>query len=75
MRVAVYGSSGKVGRVLLPVLEGRGWSVQRGDPLGADVAVDFTTPEAVVRNVTQCVSLGVPVVGLTLGVTGFVPCR
>lgn len=70
VRVAVYGSSGKVGSVLVPALEGRGWSVQREDPAGADVAVDFTTPEGVVRNVSQCLALAVPVV---IGTTGWPP--
>jgi 4-hydroxy-tetrahydrodipicolinate reductase len=68
VRVAVYGSSGKVGSVLVPALKGRGWSVQREDPAGADVAVDFTTPEGVVRNVLHCLALAVPVV---IGTTGW----
>ncbi len=67
VRVAVYGSSGKVGSLLVPALGGRGWSVQREDPAGADVAVDFTTPEGVVRNVSQCLALAVPVVIDTTG--------
>lgn len=64
----MYGSSGKVGRLLVPVFEGHGWAVQSRDPVGADVAVDFTTPTAVVANVKQCVSAGVPVV---VGTTGW----
>lgn len=70
MRVSVYGASGKVGRVLVPALEARGWSVQRGDPASAEVAVDFTTPTAVVANVSECLSLRVPVV---VGTTGWDP--
>jgi 4-hydroxy-tetrahydrodipicolinate reductase len=37
-------------------------------PAGCDVAVDFTTPDAVIGNVEACLADGVPVV---IGTTGF----
>jgi 4-hydroxy-tetrahydrodipicolinate reductase len=68
VRVAVFGSRGKVGSVLVPALEGAGHEVADADPTGADAAVDFTRPDAVVGNVTRCLAAGVPVV---VGTTGW----
>ena len=71
MRVALYGAPGKVGALLAPALASAGHDTIDGrteGPAGCDVAVDFTTPDAVVANVTACLDAGVPVV---IGTTGF----
>ena len=73
MRVIVFGYEGKVGRVVAAGLEAAGHEVlgvEIGDdvPEGADAAVDFTHPDAVVGNVERCLELGVPVV---VGTTGW----
>jgi 4-hydroxy-tetrahydrodipicolinate reductase len=72
VKVALFGSAGKVGRVLRPALEEAGHEVTpvlRGEqpPLeGHDAALDFTYPEAVAANVARCLDAGVPcVVGTT----------
>ena len=71
MRVAVFGTAGKVGALLVPALESAGHEVvdarvSGGD--GCDVAVDFTRPDAVAENVERCLRSRVPVV---IGTTGF----
>lgn len=71
MRIALYGSAGKVGAVLLPALERAGHEVVDGrdaGPDGCDVAVDFTRPDAVLANAERCFAAGVP---LVVGTTGF----
>ena len=71
MRVALYGSSGKVGVLLEPALRQAGHDVVDAralGPEGCDAAVDFTLPDAVAGNVTSCLAAGVPVV---IGTTGF----
>ena len=71
MRVALYGVSGKVGRVLAPALTAAGHDVVDGridGPAGCDAAADFTRPDAVVGNVEACLAAGTPVV---IGTTGF----
>ena len=72
MKVVLYGARGKVGSVLAPTLGQEGHEVSpvgRGDEVaveGHDVAVDFTTPEAVRGNVERALAAGVPcVVGTT----------
>jgi 4-hydroxy-tetrahydrodipicolinate reductase len=54
--------------VLVPALGREGHEVADADPAGADAAVDFTVPDAVVGNVTRCLEAGVPVV---VGTTGW----
>ena len=67
MRVLLLGRHGKVGSVLGPALETAGHELV--DSLGAaEVAVDFTRPEAVEENVRAALEAGVPVV---IGTTGF----
>jgi 4-hydroxy-tetrahydrodipicolinate reductase len=68
MRIALYGSRGKVGAVLGPGLAAAGHDVVDADATGCDAAVDFTRPDAVVANVRSCLAAGVPVV---IGTTGF----
>ena len=71
MNIALFGSDGKVGRVLAAALEDAGHSVvdARSDGVaGADVAVDFTRPDAVAGNVATALAERVPVV---IGTTGF----
>lgn len=71
MKVAVFGAGGKVGRALVPALAAAGHQpvdARVAGPEGCDVAVDFTTPTAVVDNVRNALSAGVPVV---IGTTGF----
>ena len=69
MKVALYGSRGRVGSVLAPALAAAGHEVADADPAGCDAAVDFTRPDAVEANVLACLAAGVPVV---VGTTGWV---
>ena len=71
MRIALYGAAGKVGGILQPALLEAGHEVvdaRETRPAGCDVAVDFTTPDAVGTNVAVCLDAKVPVV---IGTTGF----
>ena len=65
MKVALFGAGGKVGAVLWPALEAAGHElVELGE---AEAMVDFTAPEAVVRNVSLALEAGVPCVVGTSG--------
>jgi 4-hydroxy-tetrahydrodipicolinate reductase len=71
MRVALYGATGKVGRLVEPALREAGHDVVDGrahGPTACDAAIDFTRPDAVSANVATCLEAGVPVV---IGTTGF----
>ena len=73
MKVTLFGYGGKVGSVVAAGLGAAGHEVlgvEIGDdvPEGADAAVDFTQPDAVVANIERCLHLGVPVV---VGTTGW----
>jgi len=68
VKVALYGSRGRVGSVLAPALAAAGHEVADADPAGCDAAVDFTRPDAVEANVLTCLAAGVPVV---VGTTGW----
>jgi 4-hydroxy-tetrahydrodipicolinate reductase len=71
MKVALFGAEGKVGSLLGPALVAAGHEVVDGrelGPVGCDVAVDFTSPDAVVATVRACLDARVPVV---IGTTGF----
>jgi 4-hydroxy-tetrahydrodipicolinate reductase len=74
VRLALFGHSGKVGRVLGPALREAGHEVVgigRGGErtlAGRDAAIDFTAPDAVAENVRAAVEGGVPCV---IGTTGF----
>jgi 4-hydroxy-tetrahydrodipicolinate reductase len=67
MRVFLLGRRGRVGSVLGPALEDAGHTLV-DSTRDAEVAVDFTRPEAVEENVRVCLEDGVPVV---VGTTGF----
>jgi 4-hydroxy-tetrahydrodipicolinate reductase len=74
VKVAVFGSRGKVGAVVVSALAEAGHEVVEidlGDPValeGCEAAVDFTQPDAVVGDVAACARAGVPCV---VGTTGF----
>ena len=71
MRVALYGSAGKVGSLLVRALQAEGHEAVDArvhGSAGCDVAIDFTRPDAVAANVDACLAAGVPVV---IGTTGF----
>ena len=67
MKVLLLGRRGKVGSVLGPALEAEGHVLVESTG-EADVAVDFTRPEAVEDNVRVALEAGLPVV---IGTTGF----
>lgn len=81
MKIAVFGASGRMGTETcravseaddLDLVAG----VDIGDPreaaLGADVAVDFTHPDAVIDNIAWCIEHGI---GVVVGTTGFTAQR
>jgi 4-hydroxy-tetrahydrodipicolinate reductase len=73
MKVILFGFEGKVGAAVAAGLVAAGHEllgVEVGDdiPGGADAAVDFTQPDAVVGNIERCLERGVPVV---VGTTGW----
>jgi 4-hydroxy-tetrahydrodipicolinate reductase len=76
VRVALLGHKGKVGRVLLPALEAAGHEVMpvgredRIELAGADVAINFTRPDAVFTTVRMCLEQDVPCI---VGTTGLGP--
>ena len=65
MRVCLYGSGGKVGRVLAPALDAAGHRLVELN--AAEAAIDFTAPEAVVPNMLAALDAGVPCVIGTSG--------
>jgi 4-hydroxy-tetrahydrodipicolinate reductase len=71
VRICLFGSTGKVGSVLLPALERAGHDVVDGRSAGpeeCDTAVDFTRPDAVLPNAERCFAARVP---LVVGTSGF----
>ena len=65
MRICLYGRGGKVGRVLAPALEAARHELV--ELPGADAAIDFTAPDAVVPNMLEALEAGVPCVIGTSG--------
>lgn len=65
MKVTLFGAGGKVGAVLAPGLEAAGHELAELDE--AEAMVDFTAPEAVVRNISLALEAGVPCVVGTSG--------
>jgi 4-hydroxy-tetrahydrodipicolinate reductase len=76
MRLAFFGAEGKVGSVLVPVLERAGHEVHgielgdEPDVAGLDAAVDFTSPGAAPGNVRAALEQGVSCI---VGTTGWDP--
>jgi 4-hydroxy-tetrahydrodipicolinate reductase len=76
MRIAFFGAEGKVGRALVPVLEGAGHEVRgielgdEPDVGGLDAAVDFTSPAAAPANARAVLQQGVSCI---VGTTGWDP--
>jgi 4-hydroxy-tetrahydrodipicolinate reductase len=74
VRVALFGASGKVGRVLAPALEAAGHEVRpfgRGDARdlsGLDATIEFSVPDQGEANVRESLAAGLPCV---VGTTGF----
>ncbi len=81
MRIAIVGY-GRMGKAVASLAAGRGHSIQSvvhsGDNAGgvaltrerlagADVAIEFTRPEAAVPNIEKLIELGIPVVTGTTG--------
>ncbi|MFL5981696.1 MAG: 4-hydroxy-tetrahydrodipicolinate reductase [Gaiellaceae bacterium] len=65
MKVCLYGSRGKVGRVLAPALDVAGHQLVELNV--AEAAIDFTAPDAVVPNMLAALDAGVPCVIGTSG--------
>jgi 4-hydroxy-tetrahydrodipicolinate reductase len=80
IRVAVAGAAGRMGQAVCDAVAGAGDMelAEKADPAlgvglaealdGADVVVDFTTPETALENVRACLGAGVHAV---VGTTGF----
>jgi 4-hydroxy-tetrahydrodipicolinate reductase len=74
MKILLVGY-GKMGKAIEKVAVERGHTIagrvdiQTNETIapGADVAIEFTQPEAAVSNITKCLSLGIPVVSGTTG--------
>jgi 4-hydroxy-tetrahydrodipicolinate reductase len=87
MKIAIIGN-GKMGRAVAALAETRGHSIQTvinrvenaggraltGERLkGAEIAIEFTRPDAVVQNLERLIELGIPTVTGTTGWTDAVP--
>ena len=74
MKVAFFGSRGKVGLSLCPGLEQAGYDVvgidigDSFDPSGVEAMIDFTQPDTVEQNVTEALGHGIACI---VGTTGF----
>lgn len=74
MKIALLGY-GKMGRTIEGLAEQAGHEIvfvldqdmQEGDLKNADVAIEFSTPEAAYNNIQKCILEGVPVVSGTTG--------
>jgi 4-hydroxy-tetrahydrodipicolinate reductase len=75
MKVAFFGSKGKVGRTLCPGLREAGYEVVEvdlGDTLdasGVEAMIDFTQPDAVEKDVTEALEQGIACIVGTTGLT------
>lgn len=74
IRIAIIGD-GKMGKAIAALAPGNGCEVvamigegQKVALAGADVAIEFTQPDAAVGNIRTCVAAGVPIV---VGTTGW----
>ncbi len=74
MKIALLGY-GKMGKTIEKLALGKGHEIvykrsantEDGAFLSADVAIDFSTPEAAVKNISLCFEAGIPVVSGTTG--------
>ena len=74
MKIALLGY-GKMGKVIEKIAESRGHEIvlrkdasETFDGLAnADVAIDFSTPESAVENISECLEQGIPVISGTTG--------
>ena len=65
MKVKLFGASGKVGSVLAPALREAGHELVELE--AAEAMIDFTAPDAVVRNIESALDAGVPCIVGTSG--------
>lgn len=74
MKIAILGY-GKMGKTIEKLAKHKGHEIvftsgsgsSEGSMEVADVAIEFSTPEAAVANLTECFTLGIPVVSGTTG--------
>lgn len=74
MKLALLGY-GKMGKTIERLAVEAGHEVvfikdranERGDLAAADVAIDFSTPEAAIENISRCIMDGIPIVSGTTG--------
>jgi 4-hydroxy-tetrahydrodipicolinate reductase len=75
MKIAFFGSRGKVGRELVPGLEQAGYEVlgldlgDSLDPSGVEAMIDFSQPDAVEKNVSESLGHGIACIVGTTGLT------
>jgi len=65
VKVKLFGAGGKVGSVLAPALEAAGHELVELE--AAEAMIDFTAPDAVVRNIESALDAGVPCIVGTSG--------
>jgi 4-hydroxy-tetrahydrodipicolinate reductase len=65
VKVKLFGAGGKVGSVLAPALEEAGHELVELE--AAEAMIDFTAPDAVVRNIESALDAGVPCIVGTSG--------
>jgi 4-hydroxy-tetrahydrodipicolinate reductase len=68
LKVALFGRGGKVGSVLAPALEAAGHAL--AEIPDAEVAIDFTAPDAAGANVREAFAANVPCIVGTSGLAG-----
>ncbi|NNE02164.1 MAG: 4-hydroxy-tetrahydrodipicolinate reductase [Eudoraea sp.] len=74
MKIALFGY-GKMGKMIEHLAEGRGHSIVAKvdvetteiDYTNMDVAIDFSMPEAALKNIKGCIEAGVPIISGTTG--------
>ncbi|MGA9761357.1 MAG: dihydrodipicolinate reductase C-terminal domain-containing protein [Gaiellaceae bacterium] len=75
MKIAFFGSLGKVGRELCPGLEQAGYEVvgvdlgDKLDPSGVEAMIDFTQPDTVEKNVVESLGHGIACIVGTTGLS------
>jgi 4-hydroxy-tetrahydrodipicolinate reductase len=74
MKIALFGY-GKMGKMIALLAEGRGHTIvakidvdtEEIDYNNIDVAIDFSMPEAALKNIKGCIEAGVPIISGTTG--------